>query len=222
MGELKIRKLITTKCELMVGPATPIEPDDRFVYLEFVVGEGIDCYDNAEISSSPEVYKFPLDDDGLFTYYCLKIYKKSYLGEYTTEKFYYDDTTPTPRLMLGDAEIATSKALEEVINNSFETEYSIMDMVEEPVFSICRLEHCHNELQRKFVLDGCSENKKCGTNKDDSFAREFLFSTIFVLRQLIKQYRFEEALRILKTVSTCYGLCSDTTSSKNKKCNCCR
>lgn len=222
MENIKVKKLITTKCELLVSPISPIEYDSNFVYLEFVVGEGVDCYDNAEISSIPELYRFSLDDDGLFMYYRFKIYKKSFLKEHISGKFYYDDESETPRLMLGEIEITTSKALEEIANNCYETDYSIMEVVEDPVFSICRLNHCLSEFQRKFIFNGCGESKRCGQSKNDEFAREFLFSTVFILRQLIRQCRFEEALNILNSVNNCHGLCPNTKSSKTKKCNCCR
>ena len=222
MKEIKVKKLINTKCELLVSPISSVETSSDYVYLEFVVGEGVDCYDNIEISNLPELYKFSLDDDGLFMYYRFKIYKKSFLGENVFGKFYYDDESEIARLMLGDIEISTSNALEEVANNCRRTEYSILEIIEEPVFAICRLTHCLTEHQRKFVLEGCSGGMlKCKNKTTDSFVREFLFSTVFVLRQLIKQQRYGEALQILRSVEGCHELCKNT-KSVTRKCNCCQ
>lgn len=220
--ESKIKKIITTECELLVSPSEKIVAEDGYVYLEFVVGENIDCYENAEVSSVPQMFRFPMDDDGLFMYYRLKIYTKSLLQNNTDKKFYYDDMSETPRLMLGDIEICTSKDLENVANNADKTEYSIIDVVEEPVFSICRLNYCLTEYQKEFIFNGFSKiNSNCKSDTNNEFARNFLFSTVFVLRQLIRQQRYEEALRILKSVSDCNGLCTNTKSS-SKKCNCCK
>lgn len=211
-----VKKLITTKCELLVSPETSITATPGLVYLEFLMGENIDSMENAQISSIPELFKYDLDDDGLYMYYRLAIFTKERLGENCTDKLYYDESKD--KLMLGNEEVNSSVQLEKIVDK-IETEYAIIEFVEEPVFSICRLTHCLSEYQRKFVLEGCSEDTRCKST--DTFAREFLFSTVFVLRQLIRQQRYGEALRILKSVEGCNGLCSNTKSS-TKKCNCCR
>lgn len=215
-----VNKLITTKCELLVSPKDSITEDDSVVYLEFVVGDKVDCYDNALISSVPDSYRYKMDDDGLFMYYRLKIYTKTTLGTSCAGKLYYDDIND--KLMLGDEEINSSDKLEEIVDD-IKSEYAILDIIEEPVFSICRLNHCLTEYQRRFVLEGCKNGfaQKCNNDPYESFAREFLFSTAFVLRQLIRQQRFEEALAVLKSVEGCNGLCADTKSA-SKTCNCCK
>lgn len=218
--ETIVNKLITTKCELLISPKETIVENPETVYLEFVIGDNVDCFDNAVVSSVPDSYRYKMDDDGLFMYYRLNIYTKTTLQDSYTDKLYYDDIND--KLMLGDVEINTSEQLEEVVDD-IKSEYAILDVVEEPVFSICRLNHCLTEYQRHFVLDGCKNGhaNKCNNDPYESFAREFLFSTAFVLRQLIRQQRFEEASSILKSVEGCNGLCVDTKSA-NKNCNCCR
>ena len=214
-----VRKLITTKCELLVSPNEQINIVPGTVFLEFVIGENVDCTTNAQITTNPELFRYNLDDDGLYMYYRLLIYTKSYLGENYGEKFYYDEEKDA--LMLGDKEIKTSAQLEKIVDD-IETEYSILEIVEEPIFSICRLNYCLSEYQRNFVLGVCSGGTiNCKERSSDEFARNFLFSTVFILRQLIKQQRYEEALRILKSIDGCGGLCKDTKSA-NKKCNCCK
>lgn len=214
-----VKKLITTKCELLVSSEDQIQVTPGLVYLEFLIGENINCMENLLISECPDLFRYSLDDDGLYMYYRLAIYTKEYLKENYIEKFYYDVTNN--KLMLGETEITTSAQLEAIVDD-IKTEYSIIDIVEEPVFSICRLSHCLFDYQRKFVLEGCCGGTlKCKNNSVDEFARNFLFSTVFVLRQLIKQQRYEEALRILKSIEGCNGLCKDT-KAVTKKCNCCK
>lgn len=68
-----VKKLISTKCELLVSPIVELEPENGMVYLEFVNGPDIDVYDVAVVSEVPVIYKLYLNDDGLYTYYRLKI-----------------------------------------------------------------------------------------------------------------------------------------------------
>lgn len=213
-----VRKIITTKCELLISPTVPINPTEGLVYLEFIVGDGVDCFENAEISSSPELFSYNPDDDGLYMYYRLAIYTKAFLGEYLENKLYYDEENN--KLMFGNEEVKTSKQLEAIVEH-VETEYGILEVVEEPIFSICRLSNCLSEYQRNFVLNGCREGTNCKENNSEEFTRNFLFSTVFVLRQLIYQQRYEEALKILKSVDNCNGICKNTKSAI-KKCNCCK
>lgn len=214
-----VKKLITTKSELLVSPSSPIVETSGLMYLEFVMGENVDCYENAQISRIPELFRYNLDDDGLYMYCRLAIYTKEHLGEHIDGRLYYDSEKDV--LMLGKDVVNTSVQLESIMED-IDTNYSIIEVVEEPVFSICRLNQCLSEYQRKFVLEGCEGGmKRCKENSSDEFSRNFLFSTVFILRQLIRQQRFEEALRILKSVENCNGLCTNTKTS-NKKCNCCR
>lgn len=219
-----IKKLITTKCELMVCPIEPLIAEAGFVYLEYVTGDNVDCIKTVQISDTANSFKYKMDDDGLYIYYRLKIPTKNHLNGDYKDKLYYDEENQT--LMHGEYIIETCEQLEcisrNIMVNFVKTGLGIYDVVVEPIFSICRLNHCLSELQRKFVLEGCSNGAfKCRNNSTDEFARNFLFSTVFILRQLIRQSRYEEALRILRTVENCNGLCSDT-KSHSKKCNCCK
>lgn len=210
-----VKTLITTKCELLVS-SEDIQIVPGLVYLEFLVGENIDCMKNIIVTDCPDLFRYNLDDDGLYMYYRLGIYTKDYLEGHYEDKLYYD--TDTNKIMLGEEEIKTSAQLEAIVEDA-ETEYSIVEFLAEPIFSICRLSQCLFNYQREFVLEGCSGGTLKCKNNSNAFAREFLFSTVFILRQLIRQQRYEEALRILRSVEKCNGLCKDT-KSVTKKCNC--
>lgn len=210
-----VKKRINSECEVLIVPSETIYESENVVYLEFIVGEGVDCTDNAQITTVPSLFKCKLDDDGLFVYYRFKLNTKTGLKGNIERKLYYDEVTSA--LMVGNTKIETSSQLEAILEYN-ETEYSILEVISEPVFSICRLNHCLSEFQRKFVLNGCNQACK---NDSDKPIREFLFSTVFVLRQLIVQKRFGEALNILRTVEGCHTLCKDT-KSVSKKCNCCK
>lgn len=138
--------------------------------------------------------------------------------EFRKEKLYYD--IENQKLMLGLVEVTDSKTLIDVADTQ-STALGIQEFVEEPVFSICRLDHCLSELQRKFIFGTTSDRliESCDDTAEDEFARNFLFSTVFVLRQLIKQQRFIEADRILKSVNRCEGFCDKTSASK-RNCGC--
>lgn len=216
-----VRKLITTKCELLVSPFEEIEPASQYVYLEFMTkkGDNIDSYESACISQNPIIYKFKIDEDGLYFYNRLKLGTKSFFGDIDANTVYYDEELG--EVFIGSKKIETSTQLNDLVDN-IKTENRIFEVVAEPIFSICRLEYCLAEKQRKFLFAISKDYKieNCEESKSDKFLRDFLFTSLFVLRQLIRQQRYDEASRILVTLTRCNGLCVDTISSKS--CNCCK
>lgn len=216
-----LKVLISTNCELLVAPRNDIY-DPSFVYLEFVVSDYNDTYSSACISEFSDVYKFRLKEDGLYMYYRLKIPTKTSLASTDlTDRLYFDDTVGI--VMLGDKEVTCSEQLHEIIDSDFpESKYGFAEFIEYPVFSICRISACLENMQRKFIFTWNSNNEStmCKRNSDDNKAeRDFLFSTIFVLKTLIKHRKYEEALRILNTVNSCNSICKNTYTSKNS-CGC--
>lgn len=216
-----IKALISTNCELLVAPRENIyEPG--FVFLEFVISDYNDTYASACISEIPELYKFRLQEDGLYMYYRLKIPTKTALTSTDLSgRLYFDDNTGI--VMIGDNEISCSKQLHDIISSDYpEAEYSFAEFIEYPIFSICRISSCLENLQRKFIFTWSSnaESTECKKKADNTKAdRDFLFSTVFILKTLIKHRKYEEALRILKTVDGCNSICKNTYTSKNS-CGC--
>lgn len=54
------------------------------MYFEFLYNDDTDIWATKKVSSVPDVYKQPLQDDGLFIYYRLKVRTKSGLDNNQT------------------------------------------------------------------------------------------------------------------------------------------
>lgn len=219
-----IRKLVNSKCELLITPINLAESSDT-VYVEFMSGEGVNSYMTIAISSLPDLYRFPLDRDGLYMYFRLEVFKKSYIdSEFASyeNRIYYDDVNN--KLMFNN-KVIDNNVIDDFVefyyNNREDvvTHYGIKDCFDEPVFSICKLSKCLEDKQRHFIFNIM---KNCGGSCDDNtydrFERDFLFSTVFILRQLIVKQQYKDALQILNKVYSCNGICKDFDSNNNCGC----
>lgn len=123
--------------------------------------------------------------------------------------------------MNGLEKIDDSEKLEVILSGATEDN---LEIYTEPIFSICRLQHCLETKLRTYIFDTlktCGHDLECTNKGHEDYLRTFLFTTIFILRQLICQQRYSEALRILKSINNCDGICNDTMSSSND-CGCCK
>lgn len=213
-----IKILITTNCELLVSPRTDLN-DPGYIYLEFMVAEDIDSYETLELSECPQLYRYYFKKDGIYMYYRLKITTKSLLeGVELDDRLYYNDDSN--KLMLGNKELVSSEQLKDIVDNDYpETSYGIIEFIERPVFSICRISNCLENLQRKYIFDECPSKKSC-KDDPDKINRDFLFSSVFILRLLIRQQRYEEALKILESINDCGAICSNMQAPNINTCGC--
>lgn len=184
--------------------------DGKTVYVEFVIYE--DGNSGFYISENLDnEFVFDLPKDGLYAYYKIKIYKKEYIEDATNNKFYYDD-----KIMFGNEEIVNP----EDIINKLDISYGIIDYCEHPIFSLCKLENCILSLEKNTILNESNDylgTANCNKNDQIKKQRDFLFITLFVLKNLICQKRFVEAKEVLDSISSCESLCENL---KNTKSNC--
>lgn len=184
--------------------------DGKTVYVEFVIYE--DGNSGFYISENLDnEFVFDIPKDGLYAYYKIKIYKKEYIEDATNNKFYYDD-----KIMFGDEEIINP----EDIVNKLDISYGIIDYCEHPIFSLCKLENCVLSLEKNTILNESNDylgTANCNKNDQIKKQRDFLFITLFVLKNLICQKRFVEAKEVLDSISSCESLCENL---KNTKSNC--
>ena len=184
--------------------------DGKTVYVEFVIYE--DGNSGFYISENLDnEFVFDLPKDGLYAYYKIKIYKKEYIEDATNNKFYYDD-----KIMFGNEEIINP----EDIINKLDISYGIIDYYEHPIFSLCKLENCILSLEKNTILNESNDDlgtANCNKNDQIKKQRDFLFITLFVLKNLICQGRFVEAKEVLDSISSCESLCENL---KNTKSNC--
>lgn len=218
-----VKALITTKGELLVTPRWDLSIEDGYVYLEFIENANTDSIETIQISNEPPIlYKLQLSADGLYIYNRMQVLTKNMIAESEAPfegKIYYNELDGM--LYYGHTAITTSEELVKLINReSISALSGIIDYVSYPVFSITRINKCLSDYQRRFIFESCNTDiKYCNDNKTAKFNRDFLFSTVFVLRQLIKEQRYEEATRILQTVNNCNSICKDVYS---KNTCCCR
>lgn len=184
--------------------------DGKTVYVEFVIYE--DGNSGFYISENLDnEFVFDLPKDGLYAYYKIKIYKKEYIEDATNNKFYYDD-----KIMFGNEEIINP----EDIINKLDISYGIIDYCEHLIFSLCKLENCILSLEKNTILNESNDylgTANCNKNDQIKKQRDFLFITLFVLKNLICQKRFVEAKEVLDSISSCESLCENL---KNTKSNC--
>ena len=184
--------------------------DGKTVYVEFVIYE--DGNSGFYISENLDnEFVFDLPKDGLYAYYKIKIYKKEYIEDATNNKFYYDD-----KIMFGNEEIINP----EDIINKLDISYGIIDYYEHPIFSLCKLENCILSLEKNTILNESNDylgTANCNKNDQIKKQRDFLFITLFVLKNLICQKRFVEAKEVLDSISSGESLCENL---KNTKSNC--
>lgn len=218
MRNANVKIIINTKCELLVVPKTELK-DLGFVYLEFLISDKVDALSTLSISSDPDVYRYFFEKDGLYMYYRLKVPTKKKLDEISQSygtRLYYD--ADADKLMIGNTIITKSKQLEDVVDDdNINTSYGVLEIIEEPIFSICRISACLENLQRKYIFS-FSQKNNCKADSD-KLTRDFLFSSIFILRLLIRQQRYEEALRILESISQCNSICENMNTSNSCGCN---
>ena len=184
--------------------------NEKTIYVEFVIYE--DGNSGFYVSENLDnEFVFDLPKDGLYAYYKIEIYKKEYIEDATNKKFYYDG-----KIMFGDEEIINP----EDIINKLDISYGIIDYYEHPIFSLCKLENCILSLEKNTILNESNDylgTANCNKNDQIKKQRDFLFITLFVLKNLICQERFVEAKEVLDSISSCESLCE---SLKNSKSNC--
>ena len=184
--------------------------NEKTIYVEFVIYE--DGNSGFYVSENLDnEFVFDLPKDGLYAYYKIEIYKKEYIEDATNKKFYYDG-----KIMFGDEEIINP----EDIINKLDISYGIIDYYEHPIFSLCKLENCILSLEKNTILNESNDylgTANCNKNDQIKKQRDFLFITLFVLKNLICQKRFVEAKEVLDSISSCESLCENL---KNTKSNC--
>jgi hypothetical protein len=87
------------------------------------------------------------------------------------------------------------------------------------IFSICKLRNCLIYKEKDMIdsfLKNCETNIYCNSINDG--INDFLLISLFLLEHLICMKNYEEAIRIIESISTC-NICREVLPSK--KCNCC-
>lgn len=218
---MNVNLKLNANCQLVATPIDdwlidnildPFASDsEAVVFVEFVVNPKIDSNNTIRVSSTHQYYYYDLPQDGLYVYYKLKIFEKSYVDN-NYSGLCYDSKNDI--LLFKGVEL---KDVLEILPGIEQAEFGVLDYIKSPIFSICKLQHCLKEMQKKSISQ-CN-NGLCDKSDSDRKMRDFLFITIYVLENLICQERFGEANEILNSVSSCVPICKNISITKSG-CNC--
>lgn len=197
-------------------------------------------HSRGEYSQNISTIIFP--QDGIFTYYKFVIPKIEHLIKLDNrtikmqdQVFYYNKQFYIGTSNIEFIETTIEDVLEnhisevlehaEVIDNYLDIWKYIKESnatqtfsFQEIIFSMCKLQKCLVNLQKKTLLDtkNCLE---CDTNTSIRYKRDFLLSALYVLDYLKDRKNYDEAQRILDNLSTCDNLCGDELNLNNN-CGC--
>lgn len=218
---MEVNLKINANCQLVATPIdnSPIETllnpclsdSEAVVFVEFLINPEIDNNKTVRVSETHDYYYYDLPQDGLYVYHKLKIFDKAYVDE-DYQGLCYD--TLNEKLFFKGVEL---KDIFDVLPYLDIAEYGILEYIKSPIFSICKLQHCLKELQKKSITQ-CNKGL-CDDFNADRKMRDFLFISIYVLENLIDQERFGEAIEILKSLSSCAPICNNISITKSG-CNC--
>lgn len=185
--------------------------------------------------------EFLLSKDGTYSYYKLVIPKIEHFevedeeGLYShlkDELFFYDKKLYKTNISNYDEKFTLSELLSksEQIENYIEAYQYVQDgfasqtlyCPKEMVFSVCKLQKCLLNLQRKMIFinrDTCNYDE-CKTDKSLRNQRDFIFGAMYVFDYLKDTHNFTEAQRILDNLSSCNLLCDDKFIDTGNSCGC--
>lgn len=186
-----------------------MDDSDATMYLEFVLNPKINADSTLRLAQKHHYYYFDLPEDGLYVYYKLKIFNGRYIDD-DYDGLYYN---PIKQVLMFQG-----KKLQSILDvlSYLDQGGQVIEYIKIPVFSICKLQNCLKELQKK-TLTSCNKGL-CDQFTSDKQMRDFLFISIYVLENLIEEERFGEASDILKSISSCVPICKNISLTPG--CNC--
>lgn len=218
---MEVNLKINANCQLVATPvddlqiATILNPcisdSESVVFVEFLINPEIDNNKTIRVTDKHEYYYYELPQDGLYVYHKLKIFDKAYVEE-DYVGLCYDSINN--KLLFKGTEL---KDVFEILAYLDNAEYGVLEYIKAPVFSICKLQHCLKELQKKSITQ--CKGGLCDDFDSDRKMRDFLFISIYVLENLISQERFGEASEMIKSLTSCAPICKNISITKSG-CNC--
>lgn len=204
---MDITTYITNKNKFVAKDNDRDNPSVNCVFIEFLVGKNIDSNDSSKFTTEYEDFAYNLPKDGWYEYYKIEVPKTS------NSTLWYDNGV----LKEGNSVITDYSIIPDKI--SFTSyPYKSFSKVE---FSVCNLQNCVVNLQRKAIFEGIKNCNigACEKNSQVKQQRDFLFISLYVIEHLICRGKFSEAESILDGLSSCDSLCSDSSLKSNCNCN---
>lgn len=194
------------------------DPEEDFVYIEFLVSPYLNIEDTLVIRKQPDYYVQALPEDGLYIHYCIKTYDSENIKQEIENGFeglYFDSDKNV--LLFKNTPVTDYRQLAKSLPLLMNEKEGVLDYSENYAFSICKLRNCVVSLQKKSI--GELSRTYCKKATEIEKMRDFLFISIYILENLICQERYTEALDILSSISRCGYLC-ESKSSRKSNCNC--
>lgn len=229
MDRLNIKLYINQSCELVAEDLTNYDSNDfnDIDYDSHISIEGLVYFrdDLADIStievkpfcktsSHPEMFvsKFTFPKDGTFSYYKILVPKRSKHDS----TVYYDDeqSSETFGQLVFENNVLDVRNLERLAKLG-ESEMNVISF-EKIVFTVCKLQKCLVNLQRKSLVSELGGI--CKTELSNNHDRDFLLSAMYVLDYLKDRAEYEKAQEIIDSLNYC-GICESLTDDSNS-CGC--
>ena len=142
-----------------------------------------------------------------------------YMGEYYIgPKNLYNETTYYTKEEALQLSTKTSDYLQLYKENGSQT-----FIFNQSVFSACKVQQCLIKLQKMLIKDfsrSCSMSD-CNRNIELKHKCDLMLSIVTVLDYLVSLHKFEEAQRIIDSLSGCNGICDDISDGlTTNRCGC--
>lgn len=183
---------------------------------------------------------FVFERDGSFYYYKLVIPLIKHFKHPSQDKYYHLHNElfyhegKIYKCKLGDGEttydLSAVLAQSDIISNYIDA-YNLVQNGEgtqtvycpkEFIFVFCNLQKCLVALQKKLLFSNiCSCSfERCSTDETIRNRRDFLLSALYVLDYLKNIKNYEEAQKLIESLSTCNSICGDASDGYNSNDDC--
>lgn len=190
-----------------------LDSDPTVSYIEFVMYKNTFFQDSYKITVSElSDYEYELNQDGLFNYFCLKVYN-------------FPQIDVDNKLIQKDNQLYVGQNGELVLITDFTDlfKYEVLDKFESEVFNLYNLEKC----VLNYKIHKRENELNCDVQID--IYKEFLLISEIILKELLLRNKLFEAQTILDDLNTCNKLCiedylcvSDTVSNVKNCLECLR
>lgn len=214
---------------------------DKLVFVEFLcyfaykddVNTLLPIKQSKKISIGSEndykTYGYNFDYDGRYIYNKYAIYNIESLysdNQYLIKDkiFYYNNN-----IYIGLQNVNSLQEINASNSNMISNWYELKNYIGQYInyfyttelFTICKLNKCVINYQKQTLFNKLESCKKICKTDYTKELRDFLFISIHVLSYLICNENYEEAQRILESLSACGELCNDTVFlNSTNNCNC--
>lgn len=230
MNGLNVTLTLNKDCNIVASFTYPTTDITDHAIVEFLIKNELDNSEDKtiyqyckeiETEEEPELSASKVIDlpkDGTYTYYRILLPKFSHFlngSTYEVANKYFvfnNEVYYSEENLVADPDDSYIIDDYHKIWEERDTLFSQLAYVNEKFFSFCKLNNCLTKMQWRIIKDfaknGCSVD--CSEYSNERLLRDFLLATVYCLRYLAEQGRFEDAQAILDALSVCgNSICPD-------------